>query len=160
MKRLLTISIIVQLILTLFFLSGCSGKEEEEEAYTLTASEQKLADLAYNSRHIWEKHNGKSCGSIRYVRKNGYDFLLATYWSTPAGFEKSDMQAGLEVKYTLNTDENRVYEALANEYGSIDVGAVVGIVGYDTSGSEADKKQAIGKAISGKSYVYVPKVDG
>ena len=27
----------------------------------------------------------------------------------------------------------------------------------DTSGSEADKKEAIGKAISGKSYVYVPQ---
>lgn len=143
MKKYVAIAVVIICVLMTF--AGCETNEYIEEEYTLSDEEQKLVDFAYANRAIWET---SKTSHIRYVNKNGYHFLLV-------GNSKGD-GVSMETKYTLNLKENKVYEAHLKEYGSGDVGLVYGMVSYDAGADETAKKEALGRAISGKSGVINP----
>lgn len=150
---LVVLGIIMILVTAPFSFLGCTQVQDQEKSYVLTTKEKEIVDFVYNHRYVWENKNGKSASNIRYKEKNGYSFLLVTY---PQGNQKfldeyfgQSSPIGLEKKYTLNMAEGKVYEAHLDEYGSKDIGAVYGLVGYDTSWSETEKKNAISKAVAG-----------
>ena len=141
------------IICAFMLLAGCTSEPVEEE-YTLTAKEQKLVDFAYANRSVWES---SKTGKIRYVRKNGYDFLLVSNSKGQVpGLDGEPTTVWMETKYTLNIKTGKVYEAHLDEYGSGDTGLVRGSVSYSSSSGETAKRQALGKAISGKSGVINP----
>ncbi len=135
--------IIVLLILYVFTLCAC--EQPEQPAYTLSSHEKELVNTIYGARGLWETHNGRDCTSIRYVEKNGHDFLLCTYMSGGTG---------VEVKYTISG--KGMHEATADEYGFNDYGLVTGMFSYDTSASRDDKKASIARAVTNKSHVVIP----
>lgn len=145
--------IVALLTICVLFLAGCAVQEPIQE-YTLTSEEQELVDLAYAKRSTWETSKTES---IRYVHKNGYDFLLVSNSKgTTTGFDGKPMTVRMETKYTLNTETWKVYEARLDEYGLGDTGLVYGSVSYSPGADATAKKEALGRAISGKSGVINP----
>lgn len=141
------------IICAFMLLAGCTSEPSEEE-YTLTAEEQELVDFAYANRSVWES---SKTGKIRYVSKNGYDFLLVSNSKGEvAGLDGNPTTVWMETKYTLNIKSGKVYEAHLDEYGSGDAGLVYGSVSYNPSDDETAKREALGRAISGKSGVINP----
>lgn len=132
-------------LLVLYVFTLCACEQPEQPTYTLSNSEKQLVNTIYDARGLWETHNGRSCTNIRYVEKNGHEFLLCTYMSGGTG---------LEIKYTISG--NGMHEATADEYGFNDYGLVTGMFDYDTSASGDDKKLSIAKAVTNKSYVVIP----
>lgn len=154
-KTLKSITLIF-VVLSIFILAACDNYVQES-FYTLSEHEKELVDTIYSYKDIWEKHNGKACSNIRFVKKNGNQFLLCSYKSTAAGVDfmgQGDVYVSTEIKYTIST--NGMHEATAKEYGSNDYGIVTGMFSYDVNAGTNDKKLSLAKAITNKSSVVIP----
>ena len=154
-KNISGLFIVSFFVLFVFVFCAC-GYSEKEQAYTLSNQEKQLVNTIYNSRGVWEKHNGDSCTNIRYVEKNGNKFLLCSYRINSSGidFMGETVYSSMEVKYIITNSGMR--QANANEYGSNDYGLVTGMFSYNTSGSSDAKKASIAKAVTNKSHVVIP----
>ncbi|MBQ9941186.1 MAG: hypothetical protein IJO74_06575 [Clostridia bacterium] len=154
-KTLKSITLIF-VFLSIFILAACSNNVQKS-VYTLSEHEKQLVDKIYSHKSIWEKHNGKTCSSIRFVEKNGNQFLLCSYNSTAAGVDfmgQGDVYVSTEIKYTIST--NGMHEATLKEYGSSDYGIVTGMFSYDVNAKTDDKKLSLARAITNKSMVVIP----
>ena len=148
--------IFVFISISISILTAC-GNNVQESVYTLSEYEEQLVDTIYSYKNIWEKHNGKACSNIRFVKKNGNQFLLCSYNSTAAGVDfmgQGDVYVSTEIKYTIST--NGMHEATLKEYGSNDYGIVTGMFSYDVNAGTNDKKLSLAKAVTNKSSVVIP----
>lgn len=156
MSKTLKCITLIFVFMLISILSAC-GNNVQESVYTLSEYEKQLVDTIYSHKDIWEKHNGKACSNIRFVKKNGNQFLLCSYKSTAAGVDfmgQGDVYVSTEIKYTIST--NGMHEATLKEYGSNDYGIVTGMFSYDANAETNDKKISLAKAITNKSNVVIP----
>ena len=154
-KTLKSITLIF-LFLSIAILAACENNIPKS-VYTLSEHEKQLVDKIYSHKSIWEIHNVKTCSNIRFVEKNGNQFLLCSYNSTAVGVDfmgHGDTYASIEVKYTVS--QNGMHEATSKEYGTNDYGIVTGMVSYDVNAKTDEKKLSLAKAVTNKSSVVIP----